>query len=375
MKRKGITLVLVVLINLTTFLTGMSQEAVTPFKHGEKVPFLGIFTHTEPVKGLDDQIISAGKLLENNHYIAGLTLKIKWKDFHPEKDKIEWQKLETLISMASSMGKLVTFALISGYSTPNWVIDSGTAKIQTKDGIAPVPWDTTYMRLFSDDVKAISKLYANDDRVTMVEVLGHQFRGEEMHAPNKDLFMEFGWSKDVVVANWKYWINLYDSLYPKKKLDLIVSQMYDGTPELPELVAAYFLEKCAERAVLQTDQINGREGGRIPGSGELCKKFSDLVPNCHEMVGSFKEQPERQGTVEMTIYNFKQMGNPYYLQLWRRDCDDPAYAKALLDVWEKYKEMTVSQMKNKLVKEGLYIEKSTWNMGNFLKNKQHDKTY
>jgi hypothetical protein len=372
MKIKSITFNSALLL-MMTFLQGASQtfnqKPLVVFKAGEEASFIGLYTHTEPSRNLDEQIASAAKLLENNPYISGLTLKIKWKDFHPEKDKIEWQKLELLISMAAAKKKMVTLALLAGYSTPAWVLKSGVAKIQTIDGVAPVPWDTAYMRLFSNDIKAVAKLYAKDKRVTMVEVLGHQFRGEEMHAPNKDLLKEFNWSKDVVIANWKYWINLYDSLYPQKKLNLVVSQMYDGVPELSEIVAAYFLERCAGRAVLQTDQLNGREGGIIPGSGELCKKLSDLAPNCHEMVGSFKEQPERQGTPEMTIYNFKQMGNPYYLQLWRRDCDDPQYAKALLEVWEKYKRMTVSEMKEQLIKEGLYIEKSTWNMQEFLKKK------
>jgi hypothetical protein len=372
MKIKSITFNSALLL-MMTFLQGASQtfnqKPLVVFKAGEEASFIGLYTHTEPSRNLDEQIASAAKLLENNPYISGLTLKIKWKDFHPEKDKIEWQKLELLISMAAAKKKMVTLALLAGYSTPAWVLKSGVAKIQTIDGVAPVPWDTAYMRLFSNDIKAVAKLYAKDKRVTMVEVLGHQFRGEEMHAPNKDLLKEFNWSKDVVIANWKYWINLYDSLYPQKKLNLVVSQMYDGVPELSEIVAAYFLERCAGRTVLQTDQLNGREGGIIPGSGELCKKLSDLAPNCHEMVGSFKEQPERQGTPEMTIYNFKQMGNPYYLQLWRRDCDDPQYAKALLEVWEKYKRMTVSEMKEQLIKEGLYIEKSTWNMQEFLKKK------
>lgn len=364
-------LLAVVIISLTISLQGIAQKKLVQFKEGEKVSFLGIVTHTEPMKDLDGQIASVAKLLEVNPYIVGLTLKIKWKDFHPEKNKIEWQKLEQLIRMASEKKKMVTLALTPGYGTPTWVLDAVAAKVQAKDGFAPVPWDTTYMRLFSNDVKAIAKLYANDKRVTMVEVLGPQFRGEEMHAPNKDMFSEFGWSQDVVLENWKYWIDLYAALYPQKKLNLVISQMYDGvSPQLPELVAAYFIEKCAGRAVLQSDQLNGREGGRIPASGDICKKLSNLAPNCHEMVGSFKEQPDRQGTPEMSIYNFKQMGNPYYLQLWRRDCDDPVYAKALLDAWGKYKKMTVSEMKEQLIKEGLYIEKSTWNMEEFLKNKK-----
>lgn len=217
------------------------------------------------------------------------------------------------------------------------------------------------MELFTADVKAVAERYANDERVFMVGVLGHNYKGEEMHAPSPDLFKEYGWSEEKVVENWKYWIDLYDELYPTKKLTVVVSQMYPGKNDLPEKVVGYFLEKCKGRAVLQTHQLNGREAV-LPLSGEICKKYSHISPNGHETVGSFKEQPERQGTPEMTIYKFRLMGNPMFIQLWRRDCNDPKYAKGLLDTWEKYKNMTVDEMKSQLMNEGLYIEKSDFRL-------------
>jgi len=184
-----------------------------------------------------------------------------------------------------------------------------------------------------------------------------------MHAPAADAMRPFGWSEETVLHNWKFWIDRYAELFPKKKLNLIVSQMYkgrDGGPDLPGKVAAYFMEKCAGRAVLQTHQLQGRQDA-LAESAQICGQYARLAPNCHEMVGSFKEQPDRQGSPAMTLYNTKQAGNNVlYLQLWRRDCNDPQYAKALLDAWEKYHALNAAEMKTRLIAEGLYVEKSNW---------------
>ena len=353
----GIFLVIILFLDVNN----SHAQAVIPktFEIGETATFMGIFTHTEPVYGMDRKIQSLKDLLTQNPYISGITLKIWWEDFHPEKDKIEWGKLEELIEIASSNGLYVRLAIWGGYHSPDWVYEEGCKKLEGPLGTTTVPWDKKFMELFSADIKAVATHYANDPRVFMIGVLGHNFKGEEMHAPSVEYFKGFDWSEEIIIANWKYWIDLYDSLYPTKKLNIVVSQMYPGKPELPGKVVAYFLGKCSGRAVLQTDQLNGREA-KLPMSGQICKDYYSIAPNGHETVGSFKEQPERQGTPEMTIYKLRLMGNPLFIQLWRRDCTDPQYCKSLLDAMDKYKCLLLNEMKHQLIEEGLYIEESDY---------------
>lgn len=327
-----------------------------------KDTFLGIFTHTEPVVGMDAKIVSAQRALDNNPFISGITLKIWWKDFHPEKDQVEWEKLEELISTVAGRSKLINLAIWGGYFTPEWVYEQGVLGVTSSRGTAPVPWDHKYMQLFTEDVRAIAAKYADDPRVFMVEITGHNFKGEEMHAPDSALFIQNPWSRQKVLDNWHYWIDLYDQLYPNKKVSLVISQMYPGKPDLPGLVTGYFMEKCHDRAILQSHQLNGRED-RLPESGLICQKYSESVPNCHETVGSFMEQPERQGSAEMTVYKLKAMGNPYFIQLWRRDCNDPEYAKVLLEAWERFDELSLSETKEILIAEGLYRAQSNYKWG------------
>lgn len=88
------------------------------FKQGEKGPFLGVFTHVEPIVDMPQKVESLKALLAGNPYISGITMKLQWKQFHPEKDRIDWENLEQLISIAASAGKFVNLALIPGAATP-----------------------------------------------------------------------------------------------------------------------------------------------------------------------------------------------------------------------------------------------------------------
>lgn len=227
----------------------------------------------------------------------------------------------------------------------------------------PLPWDEKFIAFYLADIKALAKRYANDPRVFQIQILGHNYNeaGEEMHAPVIDVMKPYGWTREKVLANWKFWIDRYAGLFPKKKLSLVVSQMYrGGEMDLPGLVADYFVEKCQGRAVVQTHQLHGREDG-MGMSGEVSRRLADRAPNCHEAVGSFMEQRARQGTGAMTVYNARRMGdNLLYLQLWRRDCNDVRYAQELADAWKKYGSVPIAELKERLIKDGAYIEKSDW---------------
>ena len=63
----------------------------------------------------------------------------------------------------------------------------------------------------------------------------------------------------------------------------------------------------------------------------------------------------------MTIYNARRMGdNLLYLQLWRRDCNDPKFARDLVEAWQKYGRVPLAELKARLIADGIYIEKSDY---------------
>jgi hypothetical protein len=234
------------------------------------------------------------------------------------------------------------------------------------------------MDAFGNFLRSFAEKFTDDSRITAMHVMGHHYKGDEMHAPKETSALESsGLNRDTVLNNWKHWIHLYDKYFPAKKLIVVVSQMYPGFTELPYEIAEYFVKGFPGRAILQSDQLHGRQdalgqSNLMNSSYSIINRLHSYAPHGHEMVGSFKEQPQRQGSVEMTIYNFVRMGNPLYLQLWRRDCDDPRYAEALLHAWDTYGHMDSDLLKARLQSEGLYVEKSDWVEGKFLQ--QYKKT-
>ena len=331
------------------------------FEPHRKTPFLGVFTHVEAAFSMADKLASMKQVIANNPFVTGFTLKIQWKQFHPEPNVVDFEGLDALVNTAADAGKLVNIALIPGAASPEWIYDFGVKKVGpvragALEVTAPVPWDYRYLEIYWGDLRRLQSKYGSDPRVWAIEVLGHNFNpaGEEMHAPAVDVFKEFGWSKHTFIENWKIWIDLYDEMFPTKKLILVVSQNYPGHEELSEGVARYFVEKSQGRAILMSHQLHGRHDGLSFGP-DVCRQLSALAPNAHELVGSLQETPERQGSVPMTIFNFVQCGNPLFLQLWRRDADDPRYIKAVLGAWNRYGWIPEQSLKSVLQDEKLYV--------------------
>ena len=354
-----------VLILLVAFaaLSGEVEAKTAAKPQPWSAEFEGIHTHTATAAEMDEKIEGMDRCLKNNPYVAGVAIKIRWNQLHPEKDLFHLDKLETLVEMISGYGKHTHLVIIPGFSTPEWVyaegaVKAGPFKIGKNDpSYSSLPWDPVFMEIWEKELRVIAGKYADDPRIAAIGVMGHNFKGEEMHAPKVAEVEKYDWSREVVLQNWKHWIDTYANLFSKKKLILTVSQMYkqDADSPLPEQVAAYFVETIGQNAILQTDQLDGRSDA-MKVSSAVCKKYADRIPHGHEMVGSFKEQPERQGSPEMTLYNAARIGNLRYLQLWRRDCDDPQYAKTLLDLYEKYKTMPIDDIKKDLQRADAFKE-------------------
>lgn len=343
----------------------LARANALEFQPMRKAPFLGVFTHVEPTFAFPDKIHSMKQVLEKNPFITGFTLRIQWKQYHPEFGKVDEAGLEELVATAAAAGKVVIISLIPGGASPDWIYEHGVTKVgPVRAGIrtvtAPLPWDYRYLELYWGDLRRIANRYADDPRVWAITVLGHNFNyiGEEMHAPPPEEFKAYGWDERKFLDGWKTWIDLYDEMFPKKKLILVVSQNYRGADErMSETIAEYFVNKVQGRGILMSHQLSGRQS-TLGFGPTVARKLSALAPSAHEGVGSLKEFPEGQGSIAMTIYNLVQTGQPLFFHLWRRDSDDPIYAKQILDAWNRYGWMNAEGLKAQLEREGLFVEKS-----------------
>lgn len=339
----------------------IERAAVVRFEPGRPPPFLGFFSSTEPNYGLPDATRFIERVVAHNPLISGFTVRLQWRVFHPERGRIEWTALEQLIATAAAADKLIILSLLPGGASPQWIYEAGALKVgPTRNGArmitTPVPWDPTFVELFTQDLAAIAARYGKDPRLLGLTVLGQNFNylGEEMHAPAVDAFLPFGWTEERVLANWRLWIDTYARLFPTKKLMMVPSQSYRGADHLSRKFVEYFAQQCAGRGMLQTHQLTGR-GEKVSFGPEICREFADRLPASHEIFSSIKFIPWRNGSLSMWVYNANRVAPVPFLQMWPRDAEDPAVAEMLRVAWENYGAVPADEAEARLRREGKYV--------------------
>lgn len=324
---------------------------------------LVIWTHTEPNTNLDTQYNKLQGFFEKNPYIKGISIKFQWSQIHKYEPNLLIDKLKKIVDYCSSYNMEIGLEMIAGFATPQWVMDKGVDNIgtvtvgnTTKDK-CPKVWDPLYKELLRKDLTAIAYKFNDNPNVKEVAINGHNYKGGEMHAPQvNELMIEKGYSDEMVLKEWEEWIDFYANTFSNKNLSLTISQAYND--KQPGQIVDILLRKYRDRAKINNCQLDGRNDMITRNNfylNDIRKEHQDVTYS-YEMVGSFMEEPARQGSYEMTVYNARQGGPISYLRLWRRDCDSKQYAEQLIEAWDKYKDMTMTEFKASLIEEGLYKE-------------------
>jgi len=375
----GLTLcAMLAFVNIQTATAQKKKISDAPIQVGKSVKFIGQFTKSGSKKPMATSQKDNEAVFKAYPATAGLMMAVQWKQFHPEKNFIDWESIEKYIALCEKYNVACCFALFPGFNTPDWVYDEGVQKIgPIKAGgqkdFTPLPWDPKFMELFAQDVRAFAERYNNDPRVFEVQITGHHYLHGEMHAPAAAEMQQYGITPQIVLNNWKYWIDLYGEVFSNKLLKIVVSQMYAGAEyaDLPEQVIDYFVTKYQGRATLQNHQLNGRSDIEFSNNPpfKILKKYSDRAAISFEMVGSFTTQPLRQGSIEMTVYNARWIGGNHllYLQHWNESANGGKIMAEMDKVYRKYENMTVEEMKAALKAEGKYVETSKWKEGDPVK--------
>jgi len=358
------------------FLTGCSAgRSLSKTKMEGRVEFLGVFTHTVHWLPFDKQVETMEEILARNPYIKGVGIRAPWRFFSPTKDACETKDFLELVRFLKERKLHVYVALIPGsLCTPGWVFDEGAGKITTHGPLSQVmpytvvPWDPVYMKHWEIFLKKIAPIIEAEEGIFSVDILGHNAM-MEMHMPggeeNLEQWRSFGWSPEVVWENWKHWVDFYAGQFPHKKLAITLSLMYGPeTADLTTRIATYAIEKYPSRIILTNHQLHGRfdyMNAEDPQHGSQIK-FRDRAPSGWECLGSWWQQPDRQGSVDLAVYNTLK-ANPLFIQIWNRDAlVNPDYAGRIAECFEEYSRISPAELKEKLQAEGKYKtrEQNTW---------------
>ncbi len=390
---------------------GQQRPFIGTFVHTQK------FSEDNPINGIADGLEEMLDLVDNP-YLTGVSTKIGWNKLETDFDgDYRWTDLDAILLVAHNAGRKINLGLNAASSTPTWLFSTSDVNmrgiewfeditVNKQVDFAPLPWNSVYMREFDEfvrDLAAHLKAQPYYASIVTVAITGGNYLSEEPFTPPLVAFTgtvpcannpdgdvarrmidssgvviddpAFSISPSTVDANWEHWIDLFATEFPDKDLRFVVtspSKLFSGDAAylgvMPNALD-YLMTNHPSRAIVQTDSLHGRQDGLLhAASGDEYDLIRDLnytsypntpnptLPSVHETIGSFHGQPFRQGRAGMTVFNHKDLGYPYYIQMWISDCDgptDPVFAKNILDAWYKYRNMTPTQMKDSAVSGSL----------------------
>lgn len=413
--------------NIAHALSGLLLAVVA---FGQQRPFIGTFVHTQQNTSAEMEN------LVDNPFVAGVSTKIAWDSLETADGVYSWTNLDAALTVAHNSGRKINLGLIAAVSTPTWLFSTSDANMRGIEwfeditvnkpvDFAPLPWNSVYKREFDEfirDLAAHLKAQPYYASIITVAITGGNYFSEEPFTPPLVAFdgtapcstnpdgdvarrmidssgvvvdnPAFSISPSTVDANWEHWIDLFATEFPDKDLRFVVtspSKLFSGDAAYLGVIPNaldYLMTHYPSRAIVQTDSLHGRRDGLLNASpGDEYDLIRDLnytnypntpnptLPSVHETIGSFHGQPFRQGRAGMTVFNHKDLGYPYYIQMWISDCDgvnDPVFAKNILDAWYEFRNMTPTQMKDPAISGSLadpainlYLATTTYLKPNF----------
>lgn len=168
----------------------------------------------------------------DNTSIAGVALRVEWKDIEPTENQFDWQLLDQVFGQASKSNKFVVLILVPGFGTPTWALQgAATATFARQYGAdagtqadLPLPWDSTYLSRWFVFLQHVADRYGTNDAFQMIAAAGPTSVSAEMSLPNSDSdlaqWMKLGYTPDKYVAAWSRAFDEYARIFPRQFFSL-----------------------------------------------------------------------------------------------------------------------------------------------------------
>jgi hypothetical protein len=87
------------------------------------------------------------------------------------------------------------------------------------------------------------------------------------------------------------------------------------------------------------------------------------VPNAQETVSSFARDPQRQGTVQMFVYNMR-LTSPVFVRVWTVDARNVELCASMVSQYQQAQSMSLASYRGELQSKGLYTTVDTYSAAN-----------
>jgi acetyl esterase/lipase len=278
--------------------------------------------------------------LSHNPYITGVYIIYHWRLLEPRPGQFDFSRLDRVIEQVRRHGRYYKLAINPGIYSPDWLYAKGAEAFDTlgsnparkqiyqKPIRIPVPWDPVFQASYFDTLAKVAEHYGNDPQFRAITLTVATFMSPEWHLPKSpdDLrqWQTLGEYPGRLEQAWERGIDRFATLFPNQFLVLEASSYPLGLKALGDTVVQYGATRYAGRFAIQINQLHGRrDQAEQPGYRKLLdyrKKYgADLLIGLQNLKGWGSERlREKQGSMQMTTYNFIQAGGDYW-ELWFKD--------------------------------------------------------
>ncbi len=237
--------------------------------------------------------------------VNGLAVLLPWRLLEPVEDEFNWQPLDHLITLVQKHDKTLilrvsTCAMDSTTGgeenaaetfcdTPKWVFDSGAkslhyADVNGKSHQLPIFWDSNYLALWRNFVKALGVRYDKNPAIHSVGITGGGIAGSTSPVPaiektavqhsgqdtasttselENTLKQEYGMNQRQIVAHWKYVADIFPKAFETTRLNFDIDPPTAGRAGQDALdeIVDYLIYRYGQRIYLTRQNINNTKHG------------------------------------------------------------------------------------------------------------------
>lgn len=277
-----------------------------------------------------------------NPAVAGVKLRIGWRDVETAPSVYDWSELDAWVAAAWAADGFVSFSVIAGSRSPTWLLsEPGVEAIEVQRGGRtirfPLPWSPEVLRAWTRFIAAFGARYDSEPRLAYVTAAGFGWAAETTLPSHPDLSADTLdlWSAaaaEVLLAyrdafpTTPFTIALHNNLVPgadpQPAFDAVLSQLYDAAP------GRFGLENHGLNATSSASE--GSEDANI--HAEL-RRQSPHRPVGYQMVCSTTTndvcQPEWvRGTLAEALEAGVELG-AQFIEVYANDCDQPEHQATL----------------------------------------------
>ena len=271
----------------------------------------------------------------SNSSLSGVRLRPKWGEIQPNATSTNWNKIDTVLTLAHEHGKFVGLSVAAGVYTPSWVYGSGATKYNLQDGSGesmPLPWDSAFQHEWLAFIRDMGARYDGHPSLRYVVISGLGQIVETYLAQNatdSSRLTNLG-GPSAWISAAKTIISAYANAFPTTPFIITAAKPFPTTEGVAALehVIDWGVATYPGRFGIMNCTLNAQSNtGYYPN--EAIYSYRGSEPVGFQTICSYDRDPRRmQGTLQQAINAGLGLGAKY-IEIYQRDADDSANQQML----------------------------------------------